>query len=140
MNRYKLIMIFGFTLLSGVAFSQSKGTVKVMKDPLIDSLIARRVNLYKGVTSNGTPIVVYGYRIQIFFGPERKDAYNEQAKFKSYYPELNTYISYTRPNYRVKIGDFRTRSEAQKVMNELRSTFPTLFIFSERINPPKADN
>jgi hypothetical protein len=75
----------------------------------------------------------------VFFGTNRKEAYNEQARFKSIYPELTTYLSYTQPNYRVKVGDFRTRAEAQKLMTELRPVFPTLFIFNELINPIKAD-
>ena len=131
-----------FTILISLtatgAFAQV-GKVTIVKDPLIDSLIARRIALNKGVTRDGTPIVVFGYRVQVFFGNDRKEAYNEQARFNSLYPELATYISYTQPNYRVKVGDFRTRAEAQKLIIELRPIFPTLFIFNERINPLKAD-
>lgn len=134
MKMIRYILILGFCFTGTLAFAQ-KGTVKEVKDPLIDSLIARRIALNKGVTKDGTPLVVYGYRVQIFFGPNRNDAYQEQARFKSLYPEYNTYISYTQPNYRVKIGDFRTRMEAQKMLTELRPVFPTLFIFNERINP-----
>ncbi len=139
MDSKKYIFLFGLLLAMLSSFAQEKGSVKVVKDPLIDSLIARRIALNKGVTSNGTPLVVNGYRIQIFFGPNRKEVYDEQARFKSLYPEYNTYISYTQPNYRLKIGDFRTRMEAQQVMNELRKIFPTIFIFNEKINPTKAD-
>ncbi|WP_017256821.1 SPOR domain-containing protein [Pedobacter arcticus] len=127
------------SLIATGAFAQEAGRVTVVKDPLIDSLIARRIALNKGVTKDGTPIVVFGYRVQVFFGNDRKEAYNEQARFNSLYPELATYISYTQPNYRVKVGDFRTRAEAQKLITELRPIFPTLFIFNERINPLKAD-
>ena len=119
--------------------AQNQGRVTVVKNPLIDSLIARRIALNKGISSDGTAIVVYGYRVQVFFGTDRKEAYIEQSRFKSLYPELTTYLSYTQPNYRIKVGDFRTRAEAQKLMNELRPEFPTLFIFNERINPAKAD-
>lgn len=122
-----------------VTYAQNQGKVTVVKDALIDSLIERRITLNKLASSNGTPILVSGYRVQVFFGTNRKEAYHEQARFKSMYPELNTYLSYTQPNYRVKAGDFRARSEAQKLMTELRSEFPTLFIFNELINPIKAD-
>lgn len=130
-----LIILFS----AGLIFAQNQGKVTVVKDALIDSLIARRITLNKLASSNGTPILVTGYRVQVFFGTNRKEAYNEQTRFKSIYPELNTYLSYTQPNYRVKVGDFRTRAEAQKLMTELRSEFPTLFIFNELINPIKAD-
>lgn len=60
--------------------------------------------------------------------------YSEQAQFKSEYPKMNTYITYKEPNYYLRVGDFRTRLEAQRFMNELRATYPTLFIFREKIN------
>ncbi|MEO5911341.1 MAG: SPOR domain-containing protein [Pelobium sp.] len=138
MKLFRNLTILSLLLIAGSCFAQS-GKVTVVKNSLIDSLIARRIALTKGVSSNGTPITVYGYRVQVFFGTDRREAYNEQARFKSFYPEYNTYLSYTQPNYRVKVGDFRTRAEAQKLMNELRPSFPTLFIFSEQINPLKAD-
>lgn len=128
-----------FLAFASFAFAQTGGKVTVVKDPLIDSIIARRIALTKGVSQNGSSIVVYGYRVQVFFGPDRKEAYNQQAKFKDLYPELNTYVSYTQPNFKVRVGDFRTRAEAQKLLNDLRPVFPTLFVFSERINPIKAD-
>lgn len=135
----KNILLLLFTLASFCAFAQNDAKVTVVKDPLIDSLIARRIALTKGISKDGTPIIVYGFRVQIYYGPDRKEAYNEQAKFKSYYPEYEAYLSYMQPNYSVKVGDFRDKSDAQIVVNNLRATFPTVFIFNQPINPLKAD-
>ena len=137
-TKRNILTAFLFAFAS-FAFAQTAGKVTVVKDPLIDSIIARRIFLNKAVTPNGNSIVVYGYRVQVFFGADRREAYDQQAKFKDLYPELNTYVSYTQPNYKVRAGDFRTRAEAQRLLNDLRSVFPTLFIFSERINAIKAD-
>ncbi len=139
LNKKHLIAVVIVFFYSLGSFAQDGGIVVEVKDPLIDSLIKRRVELTKGVSRDGTPLLINGFRVQIFFGPDRKQAYDEQAKFKSLYPEHNTYISYTQPNYRVKVGDFRTRLEAQQLITELKPMFPTLFIFSEKINPAKAD-
>ena len=133
-------------LLIGVfsSFAQNRGSVVEVKDPEIDSLIARRLYLNRNAnnytSNNSKALVLYGYRVQVFFGSDRKGAYNLQAKFKDLYPEFDSYITYTQPNYRVKVGDFRTRSEAEKLMSQLRPSFPTLFIFNEKINPPKIEN
>jgi len=135
----KNILSLIFTLASFCAFAQNDAKVTVVKDPLIDSLIARRIALTKGISKDGTFLTVYGFRVQIYYGPDRKEAYNEQAKFKSYYPEYETYLSYLQPNYSVKVGDFISKSEAQILLNNLRSTFPTVFIFNQPINPLKAD-
>lgn len=112
------------------AFAQEKGKVIVSKDPLIDSLIARRLELSAGANS----ISSTGYRVQIYSGLEREQAYAEQTRFKAAYPSIRTYISYVQPYYRVRVGDFRTRLEAEKFMNELRRRYSSMFIFSEKIN------
>ena len=132
---------------SAVAFAQTRGVVSVVKDPMIDSLIAKRIALSLRSTATspsgavgakpGTTIVSQmGYRVQIFYGSDRREVFNEQSKFNASYPELNTYITYKQPNYYLRVGDFRTRLEAQRLLNELRPMFPTLFIFREKINAP----
>ena len=136
--------LFFFLLILCTAtatFAQTKGTVTIIKDPLIDSLIARRLELSKRVvdvtTKRPGPVVSgMGYRVQIYYGSDRREIFNEQARFKSDYPKLNTYITYKEPNYYLRVGDFRTRLEAQNLMNELRPKFQTLFIFREKINAP----
>jgi hypothetical protein len=139
MKVIKAILLLSIVFCYSSTFAQTAGKVTVVKSAIIDSLISRRIALTKGYTKDGTTVAVMGYRVQIFFGPDRKLAYSEQEKFKIYYPELGTYISYSQPNYRLKVGDFRSRADAQKLLNDLRSTFPTLFIFNETINPVKAD-
>jgi len=110
----------------------------VIKDPLIDTLIARRPTLNRAILNTGDE-TVYGYRVQIFFGSSRQAAFAAQEKFREEFPELRTYITYTEPNFKVQAGDFRTRLEAEKLKNELTQLFTTMFIISGKINPPKAD-
>jgi SPOR domain len=138
MNRFLSILLVFF---SYQVFAQTKGEVMVIKDPLIDSLIAKRIELNKSrpTTTNptGTAIVSeMGFRVQIYYGADRREAFAEQARFKADYPKLNTYITYKEPNYYVRVGDYRTRLEAQKFLNELKAIYPTLFIFREKINAP----
>lgn len=133
-----------FCFFAAGAFAQSRGVVTIVKDPMIDSLIAKRIALNNRPSGSGTakPGVVVsqvGYRVQVFYGSDRREVFSQQAKFKSLYPTLNTYITYKEPNYYLRAGDFRTRLEAQRLMNELRSEFPTLFIFREKINAPNLE-
>jgi len=126
-------------LASTQTFAQTRGKVEVIKDPLVDSLIAKRFSL-NGVTgTDAAGYSSYGYRVQFFSGSNRKDAYNAQNRLQQQYPELRTYISYREPNFKVKAGDFRTRLEAEKLVQELRSSFSSIFIISEKINLPKTD-
>lgn len=127
-------------------FAQTRGRVTIIKDPMIDSLIAKRIALNTKQPGTGTvpykpgPVVSQmGYRVQAFYGSDRRQVFNEQSRFNSLYPAVNTYITYKEPNYYLRVGDFRTRLEAQRFMNELRSNFPTLFIFREKINAPNLE-
>jgi hypothetical protein len=143
MNMKKFPLLFLILLISAVGYAQ-KGQVIVIKDPLIDSLIAKRIELNKKKPTTTHPVSTaivsqMGYRVQVFYGSDRREAFNEQARFRSLYPRISTYISYKEPNYYLRVGDFRTRMEAQRLQNELRSTFPTLFIFREKINAPELD-
>ena len=127
--------------------AQARGVVTVIKNPLIDSLIAKRIELNTAKPNSGValprpaPVVSsMGYRVQVFYGSDRRQVFNQQAKFNSLFPEHNTYITYKEPNYYLRVGDFRTRLEAQHFLNELRPTFPTLFIFREKINAPNLEH
>jgi hypothetical protein len=125
-------------LLPALSHAQTRGKVEVVKDPLIDTLIARRATLSKTGFAGGQE-TAFGYRVQIFFGSSRQAAYSAQAKFNDEYPELKTYIVYSEPNFKVRAGDFRTRLEAEKLVKEVTGMFSTLFIISEKINIPKTD-
>jgi hypothetical protein len=129
--------VVAFFMLLSVANAQTRGKVTVVKDPRIDSLIALRLALSK-MPNNGVgnyaPASANGYRVQIFVGSNRTDAYNAQSKFNGLYPELKTYITYSEPNFKVRAGDFRTRLEASKLMEQIRSQFTSVFIIYDKIN------
>lgn len=131
-------IVFMVCAMPAFAFSQTRGKVEVVKDPLIDTLIARRSTLNKAALNSGAE-TMYGYRVQIFFGSSRQAAYAAQEKFNQEYPDMRTYITYTEPNFKVQAGDFRTRLEAEKLRSELTTMFTSMFIISGKINPPKAD-
>ena len=118
------------------ALAQTKGKVEVIKDPRVDTLIAKRAELNKATGAE----LVNGFRVQIFTGANRKDAYSAQAKFQEEFPDIRSYVIYNEPNFKVRAGDFSTRMEAEKLQNELKKWFTGTFIISEKINQPKADS
>ena len=128
------LLIFGLVFVFStikIAHAQS-GKVEITKDPKIDVLIARRLEL----TQNGKSAPrIDGFRIQIYSGSERQVAYTELSRFKSIYPQVFTYLNYIQPNYKVQIGDFRTRMEAEKFMNSIKLNFSTAFIFPAQVTP-----
>jgi len=140
-------LIFGILLVlffPGAVLAQKKGEVKVVKDSLIAilqqyrSALARDIAYGSSQTASEDPsqltrTTVRGYRVQIFLGRSRSEAYAEQARFRQLFDDIETYITYDAPNYRVKVGDFRSRREAERLMEGLREQFSNVFVFTEDI-------
>ena len=75
-----------------------------------------------------------GFRIQIYSGNERQQA--DAAKLMVYqnFPELNTYLSYKQPTYRLKVGDFMRRVDAERYFNQLKPLFSTAVLQADKID------
>ncbi|WP_179414404.1 SPOR domain-containing protein [Mucilaginibacter sp. E4BP6] len=136
----KYAVIIALIGIPSLVLAQTRGTVQVDKDPKVDSLIGNYL-VGGGKVGNGEPASASsnGYRIQIFSGSDRKEAYSVQSKFQNKFPDTHTYLSYRDPNFKVKVGDFRSRLEAEKMIEEMKPAFGGLFIIPEKINLPKLD-
>src|SRR5690606_1545865 len=142
MNCKSAFLGLRFLLFSFAALAQNKkGTLEIVKDPMIDVLQQSRIVFNNSLPEEATEVknekgtrgTALGFRIQIFSGSSRNEAYAIQARCQQRYENINTYITYTQPNYRVKVGDFRSRSEAQSFMAELKRSYPSVFLFTEQI-------
>jgi len=132
---FPVVLCCLFTFLAVSASAQTRGKVEVIKDPRIDTLAARRAELNKAVGLGE----FNGFRVQIFTGSNRKEAYSAQAKFQQDFPDIRSYVIYSDPNFKVRVGDFRTRLEAEKLQDQLRRSFDGTFIITEKINPPQSE-
>ena len=134
--KHKLIHLFLFCFLfTSVAFSQDNtvGKVEIVQSESIDRLMLKHVII------NTEKETIDGFRIQIHFGGEREKAKSIKTKFLQQFPEMPAYEIYQQPNFKVRVGDFRTRLEAQKFMNQIASSFPSSFIVSDDIHLPKLE-
>lgn len=130
----KQLIFCAFMLVFGNAIAQTGG-VTIIKDSRIDGLVGREGAIIPPAINPQ----IDGYRIQLFFDSER-DAINEaRARFIAKYPRIDTYTTYMAPNFFLRIGDFRTRAEAEKVKEALNDLFPTSFIVTEKINLPRLE-
>ncbi len=142
-----LILCFAGICISFAARSQQTGTVEVNRDTLIALLQHFRAeNEINPVAlpmvslgakpidrSKATRVKKKGFRVQIYAGNNRNEAYSVQSRFKNQYKDIDSYINYDEPNYRVKVGDFTSRSEADNFMRLLRSQYSNVFVFQEDI-------
>lgn len=79
-----------------------------------------------------------GYRIQVFVGNDRKEVDEAKAFIYQNYPELNTYLTYSQPTYKLKAGDFTSRLDAERYFSFVKQRYSAAMIVSERIDIRKS--
>ena len=81
-----------------------------------------------------------GYRIRVFQDNSpsaRRKSEEIAATLRSRFPGVGVYRTFESPNYRVALGDFRTKDDALGVYRQLRGTYPTAYIIREPIHYPQ---
>lgn len=103
----------------------SSSTVKVVED----SAAAEAVRRYD---QTAKPERIAGYRIRIFFDNgqnARTQALETEARFKSEFPGIPTFLAYENPSYIVTVGNCMTIDEALMLWNRVRKSFTTAFLW-----------
>ena len=57
-------------------------------------------------------------------------------EFKEKYPDIPIYLVFGQPYYRLRVGDYRTRLEAEKAFLTLNKDYKKAFITGDRIQLP----
>jgi len=133
--KFSLSLLFLIFLFRINALAQ---TMPISKDSLTMNADARVMKLQqKYIEINKLKQSCAGYRIQIHFGNEREKAKEIKTKFLKEFPEIPAYDSYQSPNFRVRVGDYRSKLEASKQLKQISTLFPSSFIVSDNIKYPK---
>ena len=107
----------------------SNGAVKIQQDPrLIDIMATRSAeNKKKG---DKDFIQTSGFRVQIYSSNtprvSKDEAFKLETEVKEKFPDVGTYISFSSPFWRVRVGDFKTQLEANVLMESLKKEFPDI--------------
>ncbi|WP_430928127.1 SPOR domain-containing protein [Polaribacter marinivivus] len=69
----------------------------------------------------------YGYTIQIYYGNETK-ARSLRSKFRIDFPKVSTNLNYKQPYWKVQVGNYKTRLEADKAALKFSEKFSGLIV------------
>ena len=135
MNKVIFFISLSVLFFSTKTFSQSteskkEGTLTINADARLDSL----VQIHK--KTNEEKQTMPGYRVQLFFGTERQKGTDIRSGFLKKHAEISAYLIYQQPNYKVRVGDFRTRLEAYKLFQQLNVEYPSAFVVKDEIALP----
>ncbi|WBL22027.1 MULTISPECIES: SPOR domain-containing protein [unclassified Zunongwangia] len=110
-----------FLGFSGIAVSQENSAkINISEDEMITQLIDTKTELQKSYTIGDR------FAIQIFSG-NSKGASEEIKHYESLY-NYSARIKYEEPNYKVWVGNFRNRIEADRALLTLKEAYPSAFI------------
>jgi hypothetical protein len=89
--------------------------------------------------SQNKPRILLGFRVQICFDPNKAMVEDVRNQFISSYPKIDTYMNFEAPYFNLKVGDFRTRIEAQSFAEKLQGAYSLNIVHREQINLPRVD-
>lgn len=114
-----------FILFSVIVSSASAAdSVIVRKDARMDLLSIKH---YQANQRNAMmlPNGLYkGYRIQLLSTSKRDDAFGLRTSLLAQFPDHKTYVVYQSPSFKVRMGNFLKKEEAEKLKAQLNKIFP----------------
>ena len=111
------LILIGFT----IKINAQEGRVNVDQDKDIATLLEFKKDLN----------TVDLYKIQVYQG-HRSGAEEAKSKFASLYDEWPISMEYETPNYKIWVGNFRSRLEADKALIKIKKDYSSAFIFKPK--------
>ncbi len=112
MKNKQSFILFLFLLIGSVFTINAQSDYK--NEEAIKKLIEKKREYNK---SNKT-----GYRIQLYNGLE-KNAKRIKYRFQVEYPGVTTHLGYKAPEWKIQVGHYKTRLDADRALNKIREKF-----------------
>ena len=132
MRKQSIFIIALFFIISIFIKAQSGDDKPVIihQDPAVEKLVNKHIAINKHFAKSD------GYRVQIFSigGVNSRDRANlMKAEFLAKYPETEVYIVYNAPSYKVRLGDFRRKLDAERFLTTIKADYPFAFVVIDKI-------
>lgn len=108
------------------------------KPSSFEVLVPLEKTLQSMIQTNKSTAEVTGFRIQVFVGNEKTDYEAARTYIMQLFPQLDLYPSYSQPTYRIKVGDFTSRLDAERYVSQLKFRFPNAKVLSDRVDLKKS--
>jgi len=133
-----MLIIICVILIGRVSAQTDTNSIVIHKDPRVDLLVKKQIQINEETTRESRSHVP-GYRIQVINSPDRNKVFAAKTKVYQEYPELKPYLIYQAPNYKLKLGNFKTEEEADPYIKKLSKLFPTGVYLTHDIIDVKLD-
>ena len=121
LSKHNLLYFFIISSFFCLSSRAQDGKTNISVDPKIDQLLKEKRKLNTGLFLNEA------YKIQIFYG-NSEESKKKLQEFKREFKDLDGTIIFNSPNYKVWIGNFKTRIEVERAMFDIKKKHPTALI------------
>lgn len=111
----QILSVLLITISASKLNAQSQN-ISVNKDPKFDQLLNEKRKVNTSLTVNDS------YKIQIYSGGS-ENTKKTLAEFKQEYKDIDATIVFNTPNYKVWIGNFKTRIEAERNLAAIKNKY-----------------
>ena len=132
MKVFNLIILFIIAILSSYSTYSQTGNIDIIADSKIQTIVEQ----HKSLNDKEKQV---GWRVQIFFDSgtnSKAKAYGKKSLFDSKYYGIKSYLTFQTPNYKIRVGDFRTRWDADGFKQQILNDFSDSFVVKDEINFP----
>ncbi len=121
LNFFNISIITVLTLLlSNICFSQEDKTT-IKQDPKFEQLLSEKRKINSSLNVNDR------FKIQIFTG-ESEPAKKTLIEFRKNNRNVDATIVFNTPIYKVWVGNYKKRIDAEKKLAELKKKYPNAFL------------
>lgn len=139
MKIYSFLLLLIAVSLNYTVYAQSENAddssagVVIHADPrlaVLSNALVPKINASQrgGMIRSGR-----GYRVQLYNGNDRHKATNLKIDFIRRFPSIPTYMTYIQPQFRLKVGNFRTRNEAKAFLDQINNLYSPIMIVPDII-------
>lgn len=116
-------------ILSDLATPKAgQGVIRIFQSPALKAIVrVRKASDSKLLSDNALYTTMPGYKVQIYSGNTRDSrsvAATREAQVKQLYPDLESVTLYNAPFWKVQVGNFVNREEANEVLKNIKKQFP----------------
>jgi hypothetical protein len=119
---YKKIFLSSLLLVTLTPIMKAQDqNISVTQDPKFEQLLNEKRKINTSLTVNDS------YKIQIYTGGS-ENAKKTLSEFKQEFKDIDATIVFNTPNYKVWVGNFKTRIEAERTLVNIKDRYKNVLL------------